>query len=1074
MNHSTNKKKKTAHHAGTSQIIPKKSLPNDLILDFIKQIAQVRAKDDLMKIIREHFQSIFYFTHCTVTNISEDKKTFRVYIIDPDSKLKDHKDYKKLITHPHPVNDGIYNTILHSDDPVIIDVDEMIGLGKIPFYLNVLQQSGIRELIGISLQFENKQLGILSFFSDKKKSFVQETFPLIKSIVNHISLAVSNAIAIEAIEKRIRERDLMLSLSDALSRAKSRIELEGVLDRNLKNLINFSHSLVLKWDNEQHLLVGFMEDVASGSWLQSDYNKAASNELGKDAVFFDTVMKSNEPLVFNIEEMLLHKTAPLYFEKNYKSGAREFAITALRSGEVVLGLLGFYAQEIYFFDKEILRLIQATAYHFATAMANVLAHEDIQNREYQKSVLLSLSKEIAAVRNKTDLFRVVNMKLKELFLAKGFAIALIDNEKQTHNAFIIDLDENIKNHDDFDHVLSQNYGIADGVVNRIILSDEPVQFLVSEFSDNADTPEYVKFWKKLDIHTVIGTALKVGENNLGCLLFHVEENEIHILNFSLLKSVCSQISIAISNILANDSLHKRELEKSLLLTFSSQLATARTKKALAVVIKQYLKDIFMISEYIITVRNEDNASFSYFLHDLSAEEPADEGFKIITSPSMPIKGAMTGAVLEANEPIIFSIAGNIKTGQYSFPSESFWKAAGAEHIQGMKLIVANETVGIIWTQPGKINDGLLKGISAQVAVSIANILAMEKIEKQFEEINSYKQQLEEEKSYLQEQVGGSYTYNDVIGSSPEMKNVFQSLSQVSFATSTVLLLGETGTGKELIAKAIHNSSPRKDRLMVKVNCAALPVNLIESELFGHEKGSFTGATERRIGKFELANHGTLFLDEIGEMPLDLQVKLLRAIQEKEIERIGGKQTIKTDVRLIAATNRNLKKEVDEGRFRRDLYYRLNVFPITLPPLRERIADIPLLVTYFTEKYAKNNGKAVKKISEKAMKELMAYHWPGNIRELEHLIERSILITPGNIIKQVHLPSDNRNEQKNTPEDDFLKSHEENEREHILKVLNKCKGKIFGPGGAADILKLHVSTLNSKISKLGIKKNKTYT
>jgi len=226
---------------------------------------------------------------------------------------------------------------------------------------------------------------------------------------------------------------------------------------------------------------------------------------------------------------------------------------------------------------------------------------------------------------------------------------------------------------------------------------------------------------------------------------------------------------------------------------------------------------------------------------------------------------------------------------------------------------------------------------------------------------------------------------------------------VADSDSTTLLLAETGTGKELIAKAIHNASLRKNKLMVKVNCAALATNLIESELFGHEKGSFTGAVERRIGKFELANKGTLFLDEIGEMPLETQVKLLRVIQERELERVGGSTTIKVDVRIIAATNRNLEEEVKAGRFRSDLYYRLNVFPITLPPLRERIVDIEPLAEFFLGRYSLQSGKAVTGIAPKAMAKLKAYHWPGNIRELEHLIERSVLLAEGRVLQDIHLP-----------------------------------------------------------------------
>jgi transcriptional regulator with GAF, ATPase, and Fis domain len=327
---------------------------------------------------------------------------------------------------------------------------------------------------------------------------------------------------------------------------------------------------------------------------------------------------------------------------------------------------------------------------------------------------------------------------------------------------------------------------------------------------------------------------------------------------------------------------------------------------------------------------------------------------------------------------------------------------------------------------------------------------------------------------LQGEAAGRSTYGDIVGRGPAMQAVFELLSRVSFSDSTVLVLGETGTGKELVARAIHHSSPRKEKLMVKVNCAALPANLIESELFGHEKGSFTGATDRRIGKFELANNGTLFLDEIGEMPADLQVKLLRALQEKEIERIGGKGPIKVNVRIIAATNRNLQHEVDEGRFRRDLYYRLNVFPIHLPPLRGRREDIPALVMNFVEKFSKNAGKRIGHVSGKAMKELMAYDWPGNVRELEHLIERSVLLAKGDTIRDVHLPGGGKGGGGTALlEEGTVKTFEENEREHILRALKRCSGKVYGPGGAAELLGLNSSTLNSKIRKLGIQIGRTF-
>ncbi|GAO41758.1 sigma 54-interacting transcriptional regulator [Flavihumibacter petaseus] len=314
-----------------------------------------------------------------------------------------------------------------------------------------------------------------------------------------------------------------------------------------------------------------------------------------------------------------------------------------------------------------------------------------------------------------------------------------------------------------------------------------------------------------------------------------------------------------------------------------------------------------------------------------------------------------------------------------------------------------------------------------------------------------------------------FGFDGIIGTSPALLSVMDLVAQIAKQNTSVLLLGESGTGKERIADCIHNSSSRKGKPFVKINCAALPATLIESELFGHEKGAFTGAHEKRIGKFEKADGGTIFLDEIGEMPLELQVKLLRVLQEKEIERIGGKDTIKVDVRIIAATNRNLEKEVAEGRFRLDLYYRLNVFPICLPALRDRKEDIPALCQFFINVYSQKAGLKVSGISDKVLSSMNSYDWPGNIRELEHLIERGVLLAKGHIIQDLPLPKIDKKENGNSDEVLRIKTIQENERDHILSVLRKCNGRIWGAGAAAEILNIPPQTLQSRMKKLGIKK-----
>jgi formate hydrogenlyase transcriptional activator len=335
------------------------------------------------------------------------------------------------------------------------------------------------------------------------------------------------------------------------------------------------------------------------------------------------------------------------------------------------------------------------------------------------------------------------------------------------------------------------------------------------------------------------------------------------------------------------------------------------------------------------------------------------------------------------------------------------------------------------------------------------------------EIKTLKDQLEAENIYFRQETKMRHRFDHIIGKSDGLKHVLFRAEQVAPSNTMVLIVGETGTGKELIAAAIHNLSPRKDRPLITVNCAALPVNLMESELFGREKGAYTGADSRQMGRFELANGSTLCLDEIGELPLEAQAKLLRAIQHNEFERLGSSHTIKVDVRIVATTNRDLEEEVRKGRFRQDLYYRLNVFPITVPPLRQRKEDIPLLVEAFIERYARKLGKKITSIHEETMKALQDYPWPGNVRELESVLERAVILCPGPALQLA-----DKLEISSFPFSSGMRTLEETERTQILKTLSETRWRIEGKDGAAAILGLHASTLRARMHKLKILRPET--
>jgi formate hydrogenlyase transcriptional activator len=422
---------------------------------------------------------------------------------------------------------------------------------------------------------------------------------------------------------------------------------------------------------------------------------------------------------------------------------------------------------------------------------------------------------------------------------------------------------------------------------------------------------------------------------------------------------------------------------------------------------------------------------------------------------IPMEGTPAGQAFTTGRPVV---------SDYSKNESDRVRTSGLKSACTAPLLFRDRTLGILSIKSlrenafSKEDAELLGQVAKQVAIAVENALA-------YREIETLKNKLEEEKLYLEEEIRTEYNFEEIIGNSPALKRVLQDVQTVAATDSTVLIYGETGTGKELIAHAIHNLSQRRERTLVKVNCAAIPTGLLESEFFGHEKGAFTGAIDRRVGRFELANQGTIFLDEVEDIPLELQSKLLRVLQEQEFERLGSSRTLRVSVRVVAATNSDLAELVSEKKFRSDLYYRLNVFPINVPPLRERPEDIPLLVHFFAHKFAQQMKKSIESIPKDTMAALIGYHWPGNIRELQNLVERGVIISRGSTLE---IPlGELKPANRNTNHTNGATKLEVVERDHILRVLGEANWVIGGPTGAAARLGLNRTTLNHRMRKLGI-------
>jgi formate hydrogenlyase transcriptional activator len=424
-----------------------------------------------------------------------------------------------------------------------------------------------------------------------------------------------------------------------------------------------------------------------------------------------------------------------------------------------------------------------------------------------------------------------------------------------------------------------------------------------------------------------------------------------------------------------------------------------------------------------------------------------------------------------------------------YPSEvmKILREDGIQTICCIPLVTQGRTFGTLNVASRRLEAfpereiSLLQQVGAQIAIAVENALA-------FKEIDALKDKLAEEKLYLEEEIRSEFNFEEIIGDAPSLKRALAQVEVVAPTDTAALILGETGTGKELIARAIHNLSPRHQRTFVKINCAAIPSGLLESELFGHERGAFTGALNQKIGRFELADHGTLFLDEVGDLPMELQPKLLRVLQEHEFERLGSNRTIKVDVRVVAATNQDLAKQVADRTFRSDLYYRLNVFPIQIPALRERREDVPLLVRYFVQKFSRRLNKVVEYVPAEAMTALANYSWPGNVRELENFVERAVLLSPGKelrvpvseLLSEPGLPSTVRSSYRTVvaptadngddgPVSTSISTLEQADREHILRALQQTQWRIGGPKGAAALLDMKRTTLQARMRKLNIRR-----
>ena len=747
---------------------------------------------------------------------------------------------------------------------------------------------------------------------------------------------------------------------------------------------------------------------------------------------------------------------PTVTERMKEDGAKSFCVVPLTTAVRQLGAMGFMSLQKEAYSESDVAFLRQVGNQVAVAVDNVLHYQDLISRQDQLRLLLEVSESIASHRDLNQLLQDLAQRLPQIVPFDYINVILYESARNTMRLWLL--------------VTSKPSTINPGL--ELPIDESPgglvwktqVPCLVEDVATEPRFPQLMAMLRENEVQSFGVVPLTTAQRRLGAMGFGSYQRRIYQEGeITFMQQVAKQVAVAVDNVLHAASAHSAQQQ----LHYERDRVQLLLEVNNAVVSHLDLRNVFTAVSACLrkVIRHDGSALVLYDAHtnrcrvhvlDFAKQEDFVEDLPITPQCKSPSDKAIA-----TRKPVIY---GTRDLELLAVESESTQQLLdqGVRSFCSIPLLSHERVLGAL--NVGRTDETeftaaeieLLSQVGQQIAIAVDNGLA-------YQEIAQLRDKLTKEKLYLEEEIQTEYNFEEIIGDSGTLKRTLKQVQTVAATDSTVLILGETGSGKELIARALHNLSDRRERTFVKLNCAAIPTGLLESELFGHERGAFTGAIATKAGRFELADRGTLFLDEVGEIPLELQVKLLRVLQEQEFERLGSTRTIRVNVRMIAATNRDLAQLVEEKQFRSDLYYRLNVFPITVPPLRERAEDIPLLVRHFAQKLAKRMKKHIETIPSEAMHALQRYTWPGNVRELENFIERAVILTQGTDLF-VPFAELTRAPKSSPPSAATL---EQAEREHILRVLGETNWVVSGASGAAAKLGMKRTTLQSKMQKLGI-------
>ena len=739
-----------------------------------------------------------------------------------------------------------------------------------------------------------------------------------------------------------------------------------------------------------------------------------------------------------------------------EDGTKSFCFVPLTTAVRRLGAMGFSSLQKGAYGETDLEFLQQVGNQVAVAVDNVLHNQDLIHGRDRLRLLLEVSESIASHRDLGELLRDLAQRLPQIVPFDYINVVLHESARNVMRLWLL--------------VTSQPSTISPGLElpvdespgGLVWKTQEPL--MVEDVAIESRFPKLMAMLSENGIQSFGVVPLTTAQRRLGAMGFgSFQPRTYQEAEINFMKQVANQVAVAVDNVLhaasaqsAQQQLKYERDRVQLLLEVNNAVVSHLDLREVFTAVSACLRKVIQHDGSALALCDTNTRRYRVHVLDFTNEKEFVEEVQVTPDCKCPSDRAFT-----TRKPVIYRTR-DLETLALESEITRRLLDQGVRSLCSVPLLSRDKVFGTLDVLRSREQDftpaesELLSQVGQQIAIAVENALV-------YQEIAALKERLSKEKLYLEEEIRTEYNFEDIIGESVTLRKVLKQVEVVAPTDSTVLVLGETGTGKELIARAIHDRSGRRERTFVKMNCAAIPTGLLESELFGHERGAFTGAIAQKVGRFELADGGTLFLDEVGDISLELQSKLLRVLQEQEFERLGSTRTIKVNVRLVAATNRDLVQMIAGKEFRSDLYYRLNVFPLTVPALRDRREDIPLLVRYFAQNFARRMNKTIDSIPTESMTTLSRYHWPGNIRELENLIERAVILSQG---AELYVPLAELKTVTNA-EAQPIASLEAAERDHIMRALQAAKWIIGGPAGAAAKLGMKRTTLQSKMQKLDI-------